>query len=446
MGLLNFLTRAELERFGPPTPEEFNEIGVSQTLLCDLALKHLSLIPHPTADSIAARLHLPSALMEEILYQLYREKLIEMRLQSAGASSHYAMLDHGWEHLAQVEAHCRYLGPAPVSVIDYLYMTRLQAVPSRPASIETVRHAFRDLVLPEALLQTLGCVINSRSSLFLSGPPGTGKTAVAERINSALAGSIWIPYAIESEGEIIRIYDPHCHRRVSEKPAERDSRWVEIERPMIMVGGELTLENTALSWSESGRFYEAPIQIKANGGTLVIDDFGRQRIPAQELLNRWILPLERRVDYLALRNGKKLELPFEQLVVFSTNLDEDRMVDEAFLRRLGYRARIDPPSTADYVEIFKRAAAKHKIAMDQASLSHLLARYTEEGRAPKSSEPRDLLNRVRDICQFRGLALQLTPELIDLAWNNYFGRAQMPRKATGAAPTQTTAPEAMVVI
>jgi hypothetical protein len=423
MGLLNFLTRAELERFGPPTPEELNEIGVSQTLLCDLALKHLSLIPHPTADSIAGKLHLPSALMEEILYQLYREKLIEMRLQSAGASSHYAMLDHGW---------------------DYLYMTRLQAVPSRPASIETVRHAFRDLVLPEALLQTLGCVINSRSSLFLSGAPGTGKTAVAERINSAFAGSVWIPYAIESEGEIIRIYDPHCHRRVSEKPAERDSRWVEIERPLIMVGGELTLENTALSWSESGRFYEAPIQIKANGGTLVIDDFGRQRIPAQELLNRWILPLERRVDYLALRNGKKIELPFEQLVVFSTNLDDDRMFDEAFLRRLGYRVHIDPPSTADYVEIFKRAATKHKIAFEQSNLTHLLAKYTEEGRAPKSCEPRDLLNRVKDICQFRGLALQLTPELIDLAWNNYFGRAQMARKA--AAPAQTTAPEAVVVI
>ena len=444
MGLLNFLTRAELERFGPPTPEELSEIGVSQTLLCDLALKHLSLIPHPTADSIAGKLHLPSALMEEILYQLYREKLIEMRLQSAGASSHYAMLDHGWERLAQIEAHCRYLGPAPVSVADYLYMARLQAVPSRPPSIETVRHAFRDLVLPEALLQTLGCVINSRSSLFLSGAPGTGKTAVAERINSAFAGSVWIPYAIESEGEIIRIYDPHCHRRVSEKPAERDSRWVEIERPLIMVGGELTLENTALSWSESGRFYEAPVQIKANGGTLVIDDFGRQRIPAQELLNRWILPLERRVDYLALRNGKKIELPFEQLVVFSTNLDEDRMFDEAFLRRLGYRVHIDPPSTADYVEIFKRATTKHKIAFDQSSLSHLLAKYTEEGRAPKSCEPRDLLNRVKDICQFRGLALQLTPELIDLAWNNYFGRAQMARKA--AASAQTTAPEAMVVI
>jgi hypothetical protein len=299
-------------------------------------------------------------------------------------------------------------------------------------------------VLPESLLQTLGCVINSRSSLFLSGPPGTGKTAVSERINAALVGSIWIPYAVEAEGEIIRIYDAHCHTRVSEKPVERDSRWVEIERPLIMVGGELTLENTTLSWSDSGRFYEAPVQIKANCGTFVIDDFGRQRVDPQELLNRWILPLERRVDYLALRNGKKIELPFEQLVVFSTNLDEDRLVDDAFLRRLGYRARIDPPSTGDYTEIFKRAAAKLKIALDQPSLSHLLKKYVEEGRAPKSCEPRDLLNRVGDICQFRGFTPHLTPELIDLAWNNYFGRASVSHKAASAATVQTTNPAVVI--
>jgi hypothetical protein len=443
MGLLNFLTRAELEKFGPPTPEEFSEIGISQTLLCDLALKHLSLLQNPTAAAIAARLHLPVALIEELLYQLYREKLIEMRLQSAEESTRYAILDQGWEHLARMRGECRYTGPAPVSLVDYAFMMRLQAVPSTGASIDTVRHVFRDLVLPESLLQTLGCVINSRSSLFLSGPPGTGKTAVSERINEALAGPIWIPYAVEAEGEIIRIYDPQCHVRVSESAVERDSRWVEIQRPLIMVGGELTLENTRLSWSNSERVYEAPVQIKANGGTLVIDDFGRQRVDPQELLNRWILPLERRVDYLALRNGKKIELPFEQLVVFSTNLEEDSLVDEAFLRRLGYRARIDPPSVEDYIEIFKRAAAKHRIAFDQLSLSHLLKKYREEDRAPKSCEPRDLLNRVSDICQFRGCAPHLTPELIDLAWNNYFGRASVSRKAASVATM--TASEATVV-
>jgi len=444
MGLLNLLTRAELESFGPPTPEEFSEIGVSQTLLCDLALKHVSLLPNATAVSVAAKLHLPTALIEELFYQLYREKLIEMRLQSAGDNTRYAMLDHGWEYLAQIKT-CRYLGPAPVSLGDYAFMMRLQAVPSSPASIETVRRAFRDLVLPESLLQTLGCVINSRSSLFLSGPAGTGKTAISERINAALVGSIWIPYAVEAEGEIIRIYDPHCHKRVSEKAFERDSRWIEIERPLIMVGGELTLETTALSWSDSTRFYEAPVQIKANGGTLVIDDFGRQRMHAHDLLNRWILPLERRVDYLALRNGKKIELPFEQLVVFSTNLDEDRLVDEAFLRRLGYRARIDPPSIADYTEIFKRAAVKLKIVFDESSLSHLLKKYDAEDRAPKSCEPRDLLNRVSDICLFRGFAPHLTPELIDLAWNNYFGGASLSHKTARAATMQASASEPTVV-
>ncbi|HEV8427401.1 MAG TPA: hypothetical protein VGQ41_05775 [Pyrinomonadaceae bacterium] len=444
MGLLNFLTRTELEKFGPPTPEEFSEIGVSPTLLGDLALKHLSLLQNPTAVSIAAKLHLPPALIEELLYQLYREKLIEMRLQSAGDNTRYAMLDQGWEHLAQLKAQCGYLGPAPVSLEDYAFMMRLQAGPSSPASIETVRRAFADLVLPESLLQTLGCVINSRSALFLSGPPGSGKTAVAERINAVLAGSIWIPYAVEAEGEIIRIYDPHCHTRVVEKATERDSRWVEIERPLIMVGGELTLENTGLWWSDSARFYDAPVQIKSNGGTLVIDDFGRQRIDPRDLLNRWILPLERRVDYLSLRSGKKIELPFEQLVVFSTNLDEDRLVDEAFLRRFGYRARIESPSIADYTEIFKRAAARRQIAFDQASLSHLLKKYVEEGRAPKSCEPRDLLNRVSDICQFRGLAPHLSSELIDLAWNNYFGRASVPQQASRVATIQATAEPTVV--
>ncbi len=423
MGLLNLLTRTELENFGPPTPEEFSEIGVSLSVLCDLALKHLSLLQNPTAISIAAKLHLPVDLMEELLYQLYREKLIEMRLQSAGSSTHYAMLDLGCEQLTRSESYCRYPGPAPVSLADYIYMTTLQAVPSRSASIETVREAFRDLVLPERLLQTLGCAINSGTSLFLSGPPGTGKTAIAERINAARLGSIWIPYAVESEGEIIRIYDPHYHRRVAEKEIKCDRRWVEIQRPLIIVGGELTIENADLAWSDSARFYEAPFQVKSNGGTLVIDDFGRQRVAPQDLLNRWILPLERRVDFLTLHNGKKIEIPFEQLVVFSTNLDENELVDEAFLRRMGYRARIEPPTASAYVEIFKRVAMDRGILLDQESLNHVLNRYADTGRIMKSCEPRDLLNRVRDVCLFEGQTLHLTPDLIDVAWRNYFGSA-----------------------
>jgi hypothetical protein len=202
---------------------------------------------------------------------------------------------------------------------------------------------------------------------------------------------------------------------------EFDRRWIEIERPLIIVGGELTLENTDLTWSETAKFYEAPFQVKSNGGTLVIDDFGRQRVSPQELLNRWILPLERRVDFLTLHNGKKIEVPFEQLVVFSTNLDEKDLVDEAFLRRMGYRARVEPPTPAAYAEIFKRAVAMRAMAFDQASLTHVLNKYDAENRMMKGCEPRDLLNRVTDICLFEGQAPHLSPELIDLAWRNYFG-------------------------
>jgi hypothetical protein len=304
-------------------------------------------------------------------------------------------------------------------------MMRLQAVPSRAATMENVRAAFKDLVLPDSLLQTLGCVINSRSSLFLTGLPGTGKTAVSERMNAALSGTIWIPHAIEVDGQVIRVFDAHSHKAVKQQDSliEHDRRWIQIERPLIIVGGELTLDNTDLTWSESAKFYEAPFQMKSNGGTLVIDDFGRQRVSPQELLNRWILPLERRVDYLTLHSGKKIEVPFEQLVVFSTNLDERDLVDEAFLRRMGYRARVEPPTPGAFIEIFKRTATNRGIVTTQECLDHILQKYFAEQRVMKGCEPRDLLNKVNDICLFEGRPAQLTTELLDLAWGNYFGTA-----------------------
>jgi hypothetical protein len=425
MGNLSILSRSEIEGLGPPMLEELADSGIHEQFLCDLTLKHVAMLPEPSTTAVAERLHLPRVLTEELLYHVYREKLIEMRLQNAVGSTRYAMLDHGWERVARLQSQSGYLGPAPVSLADYTFMMRLQAVPSKPASIETVRNAFKDLVLPESLLQTLGCVINSRSSLFLTGLPGTGKTAVSERMNAALSGSIWIPYAIEVDGNIIRIFDAHSHRPVPERMSiiEHDRRWIEIERPLIIVGGELTLENTDLAFSETARFYEAPFQVKSNGGTLVIDDFGRQRVAPQDLLNRWILPLERRVDFLTLHSGKKIEVPFEQLVIFSTNLDEKDLVDEAFLRRMGYRARVEPPTPAAFTEIFKRTAKVRGVAIDEQCLRHILNRYTDEKRIMKGCEPRDLLNKINDICLFEGRELKLTPELVDLAWGNYFGTA-----------------------
>jgi hypothetical protein len=419
----NILTRMEVESMGPPVPEELAEADVAVSFLCDLALKIVAALPEPTTANVTERMHLPRALTEEILQTLYREKLIEVKLQSAMGATRYGMLDKGWGQLARARAFCGYDGPAPVSLRDYAHMMRLQAVPARHATMDSVRAAFRDLVLPDSLMQTVGCVVNSRRSLFLSGPPGTGKTAVAERINASLPGAIWIPYAIEIDGQVIRVFDAHNHRPAAKEatPAEYDRRWVCIERPLVIVGGELTLENADLTWSEAARFYEAPFQMKSNGGTLVIDDFGRQRVAPADLLNRWIVPLERRVDYLTLHTGKKIEVPFEQLVVFATNLEDKDLVDEAFLRRMGYRARVEPPTPAAYIEIFKRAAHTRGMRVEQVCLDYILNNYMISHRQMKACEPRDLLDRVLDICLFEGQPIELSPKVIDSAWRNYFG-------------------------
>jgi hypothetical protein len=423
MSQTTILSRAEIESMGPPVAEEIADLGIGESFLCDLTLKHVAMVPEPTTEAIAERIHLPRSITEEILEKLFREKLIEVRLQTAFGSTRYSMLDRGWERLARLLAICGYSGEAPVTLDDYAHMMRLQSIPSHPAALDTVRTAFHDLILPGSLLQTLGCVINSRRSLFLTGLPGTGKTAVAERINNALPGAIWIPYAIEIDGQIIRVFDSHCHRPapLDETPMEYDRRWVLIKRPLVVVGGELTLENADLTWSEAAKFYEAPFQMKSNGGTLVIDDFGRQRVAPQDLLNRWIVPLERRVDFLSLATGKKIEVPFEQLVVFSTNLDENDLTDQAFLRRMGYRARVEPPTDAAYSEIFKRQAYNRGIRYSQPVMDHILNKYKSERRQMKGCEPRDLLDRVTDICLFEGQPLELTPHVLDIAWRNYFG-------------------------
>ncbi len=427
------LTRAEIESMGPPLPEEITDTGIAEQFLCDLALKHVAMLPEPTTLAVADRINLPRTLTEDLLQQLYREKLIEVKMQSAIGSTRYAMLDHGWDRLARLLSISGYVGPAPVSLRDYSHMMKLQSIPSNTADMETVRQAFHDLVLPDSLLQTLGCVINSRRSLFLTGLPGTGKTAVAERINGALAGGIWIPYAVEIDGQIIRVFDGHCHEPMPKEdtPIDYDHRWVLIHRPLVVVGGELTLENADLTWSEAAKFYEAPFQMKSNGGTLVIDDFGRQRVAPQDLLNRWIVPLERRVDYLALHTGKKIEVPFEQLVVFSTNLDEKDLADQAFLRRMGYRARVEPPTPAAYTAIFKQQADRRGIAIEQPVMDHILMKYRVEHRQMKGCEPRDILDRATDICRFEGKNAQLTPQVVDIAWRNYFGTSH------SFAPVQT---------
>lgn len=419
--------QAKVKSFAPPIPETIAETGLSFQFLADLALKTSGAESTSTTATIAERMCLPVPLVEELMQHLYREKLIEIRGNVGFNNNRYALLDRGWEQMRRVMEISGYVGPAPVSLNSYTAMMRSQAQPDDLVGAEQVAQAFSDLVLPETLLQTLGFAINSRRSLFISGIPGTGKTSVAERINNALQTPIWIPYAVAVDEHVINVYDALSHERTLDETEFDiyDKRWLRTLRPLIVVGGEMTLESTDLIYNRAARYYEAPFQIKANCGTLVIDDFGRQRVEPEELLNRWIVPLERKVDFLTLHTGKKISVPFEQLVVFSTNLEPSRLVDEAFLRRMGYRVRIEPPAEETYRKIFERRAEMVGVAYEPDVLNYLIAKYPHERRVMKACEPRDLLNRFMDICQYKGLQPTLTNDLLDLSWDNYFGIAHV---------------------
>jgi predicted ATPase with chaperone activity len=281
--------------------------------------------------------------------------------------------------------------------------------------------AFSGLVLHDGVLETLGLVADSRHSLFLTGPPGCGKTTAAVALHNALEGEIWVPYAIEVDGQVIRMYDPHNHEAVTPPANRHDRRWIKAKRPLVVVGGELTIESMDLIYSASVRFYEAPFQMKSNGGVLIIDDFGRQRVDPHDLLNRWIIPLENRVDYLTLHTGKKIQVPFEQLLVFATNLNPKDLVDEAFLRRMGYRLAFTTPSAETYELILRRYIKMRGLNYDPQFLSTLLARYRREQREMKACDPRDLVERCLDICRYEKLPNQLSILLFERAWSNYFG-------------------------
>lgn len=419
--------QAKTKPYAPPPPESIEETGLSFQFMADLALKTAGTESTMTTATIAERMCLPIPQVETLLQHLYHEKLVEIRGNLGFNNNRYALLDRGWDYLRRAMEISGYVGPTPVSLEAYSAMMRSQAQPEDLVGPDTVSQAFHDLVLPDSLLQTLGFAINSRRSLFISGIPGTGKTSVAERINNALQTPIWIPYAVAIDEHVVNIYDGHNHDRTQDESGFDlyDKRWLRISRPLIIVGGEMTLESTDLIYNRAARYYESPFQIKANCGTLVIDDFGRQRVKAEELLNRWIVPLERKVDFLTLHTGKKISVPFEQLVVFSTNLEPSRLVDEAFLRRMGYRVRIEPPSEETYRRIFERYAESVGVAYDASALDYLLAKYPADNRVMKACEPRDLLNRFLDICQYKSLQPTLTNDLLDLAWNNYFGVAHV---------------------
>ena len=408
--------------FSPNIPSTLEETDLDFGFLADLALKIMYTDSNCTTARVAEKLCLPLLMTETLLQHLYHEKLLEIRSVESFQNHRYTILDRGWQRLNRLLDMCGYIGPAPVSLRAYSEMVSRQTKTLESVTPESIKSALSDLVLPKSVRQTLGLVANSRRSLFMYGEPGNGKTSTAAAIHSAQLGEIWIPYAIEVDGQIIKVFDPHNHLPAgNHNDNGYDRRWIKIKRPLVIVGGEMTIETMDLVYSPSVRYYEAPFQMKSNGGTLIIDDFGRQRVNPMDLLNRWIIPLERQTDYLTLHTGKKIEVPFEQLLIFSTNLDLKGLVDDAFLRRMGYRLYIGPPSQERYSAIFQMVVNSNGLNYDPELLKFILFKYEKDQRPLRCCEPRDLVQRCLDICRYEKQPASLSMELLELAWNNYFG-------------------------
>jgi len=385
---------------------------------------------------IAEMIKLPFAgVVEEALEFLRREHLCEVRgAGGLGESSYqYTIADKGRSRARELMERSKYVGPAPVPVDVYAESVRqqpLQKISIRPPAM---RQYLSHLVLSEETFNQIGFAINSARSIFLFGPPGNGKTAIADSIGRMMmSGDMCIPYAFEVDGHIVKVFDNVNHQLAedqspdetspgSTRSRQKDGRWVKIKRPSVAVGGELTLETLDLVFDESAKYYEAPFQVKANGGMFLIDDFGRQRMEPRDLLNRWIVPLEKRIDYLTLHTGRKVEMPFDVLIVFSTNLEPKELVEEAFLRRIRHKIYIGDPSYEQYREIFRRLCRAKGVAYDDRALAYLLKEHYIKRRRPlRACHPRDLLDEIVDIARFLNVPPRLSKELMDKACEAYF--------------------------
>ena len=424
--------------FVPPTITKVSDTGLSQLWLQDLALKILYFQGYLTGFKIAEEIALPFAgVTDHILDALKREKFVEVRSSQIGLGEgayQYAITTAGIARAREALERSQYAGQAPVPVETYNNAIHSQSRGRMTVTHRILRQALSNLTLAESVFQRIGPAVNSGTSIFIYGPPGNGKTSIARAIGRMiLSTSMYIPYAIYIDGQVVKLYDSVNHQRAPEKKQSRigtgglrtgnrrDPRWVRIRRPFIVVGGELTLDGLDLVFDDVNKFYEAPFQVKANGGILLIDDFGRQLVRPRDLLNRWIVPLENRIDYLTLHTGRKIEIPFDVLVVFSTNLPPRDLVDEAFLRRLRHKIEIGDPSYEDYRKIFMGVAQAKGVKYDDQGLAYLLQEfYIKRNRKLRASHPRDICDQIIDIASFMSLEPVMSRDLIDRAATAYF--------------------------
>lgn len=411
-------------------PATLAETGLHPDTLSQLLLK--TLIGGEAAGTmLAEKMRLPYSVLESMVQHARVEKLVEVRgaTGTGTAGYRYALTDLGRDRAGQFLDICRYVGPAPVPLAQFNAYVRA-CMAARPyIDRDRLATGFQELVINRTMFDQLGPAVNSGKSLFLYGAPGNGKTVVAEGIGRALGSEMFVPHAIDVDGQIITMFDPVNHVPVSAPGASssviaaaaHDRRWEKIRQPVVVVGGELTLEMLDLSFNPISKFYEAPIQMKALGGVFVVDDFGRQRIPPRDLLNRWIVPLESRVDFLTLHTGRKFEVPFNVFIVFATNLKPQSLADEAFLRRIPYKILAKNPTAEEYCKIFELNCRKRSIPFDPVMVEYLDRKYYQPRRLQmRACHPRDLVNQVVDICRYQGREPVITRDLLDAACSSYF--------------------------
>ena len=416
------------DAFVPIEPDSLEAAQLTTSAVEGLFLKLLLSRGDASGRQISEHIKLPFRLVDPLLRSMKADQLVVHKGAAPMNDYVYQLTDVGRERARRLADHCTYFGAAPVSLKDYVSAVALQSLTKQHPTVRDLHHAFEDLLINPHMLRRLGPAINSGRGLFLFGAPGNGKTSIAERVTRAFGQYIWIPRAIGIDGEIIRLYDPNAHELMPLEPGSGlleeshiDKRWLRIRRPTVVVGGELTMNNLEVTLNTSTGISEAPVQLKSNCGTLVIDDFGRQRMSTDELLNRWIVPLEKRHDYLNLANGKKIEVPFDQLVIFSTNLEPKDLVDDAFLRRIPYKIEVNDPSVEEFRELFKMMAPKLGFEYRDEAVNYLLdTHYTPVGRSMRCCQPRDLLMQVRNMCLYESRPLEMTNDAMDFAVENYF--------------------------